>query len=337
MSKYNPWFVAFIVACVFLIILFTVGIYELNTVNQKKYRIGFAIDNDNYCPSFNEGACELILDLNLDVPEVTDYTIYNQSLAYFIANNVACVEYPSINNEYDHLIPVPTNLTNLQTITYNDKIIGTVMTSNDIIWISYRGTRTKEEWEKDLMFDQVNSPLSMTVYNNPVVYSRNTNNQNNNEPIIYTSMSFIGMIHEGFIQLYTIIRAQLLNMINALSQPMIVIGGHSLGGALAILTNADTEAFPNKNSVAYVYGCPRVGNQTFINSLTKPIFSIQNDMDIIPQLPTPVSPNFTMSDNPKDVLLYANNTTNIITFNDQRGSLLNNHAMQTYLTFLKTP
>ncbi len=59
-----------------------------------------------------------------------------------------------------------------------------------------------------------------------------------------------------------------------------------------------------------------------------------NFADIVCDLPPAVSPNFIGGD-PDDVFLYSH-PGQAINFEDNRGALLYNHAMECYLTFLKS-
>lgn len=332
---YNPWLVAFLVACLFLLILLVVAIHHYNLVSQKTIRIEYAIDNNIYCSSFNSDACTLIIDTSLPLPDTSHITEYSNELALFVGNNVACIEYPSINQQLDDQIPIPITMTSQTNIFYNDKIIGSVwISNNDIIWVSFRGTRTKQEWTQDLMFDQVSYPYKVTE-SIVIQYSRATTRVEPPTQQIQ-SFPFNGMVHQGFLNVYTSIQSQLVTTINALPQSTIIVGGHSLGGALATLMMADYASYGNRSMCGYVFGCPRVGNQEFVNSIqTSNLFRIENVTDLVCGLPTTVSPNFVATEPPENVFIYASAGHLGFLFNDQRSSLMNNHAMQTYLNALR--
>ncbi len=57
--------------------------------------------------------------------------------------------------------------------------------------------------------------------------------------------------------------------------------GHSLGGALSLLTLARMPELAG----AYIFGAPRVGNQEFVNLIKQPVFRIENYRDPVPLLP----------------------------------------------------
>lgn len=57
--------------------------------------------------------------------------------------------------------------------------------------------------------------------------------------------------------------------------------GHSLGGALSLIA---ASRFPYVNCV-YTFGCPRVGNKEFNNSIKANVFRIVHNNDIVAELP----------------------------------------------------
>jgi len=69
----------------------------------------------------------------------------------------------------------------------------------------------------------------------------------------------------------------------------LVVVGHSLGGALAVLTAADLAvSYPNTSISVYTYGCPRVGNPAFaqyFNSLNSTSYRVVHWADPVARLP----------------------------------------------------
>ncbi|MGP0564499.1 MULTISPECIES: lipase family protein [unclassified Nitrospina] len=61
------------------------------------------------------------------------------------------------------------------------------------------------------------------------------------------------------------------------------IGGHSLGGALAVLA---AHWFGGVQGV-YTFGCPRVGNRTFRDAYAIPTYRFVNNNDVIARVPPP--------------------------------------------------
>lgn len=68
----------------------------------------------------------------------------------------------------------------------------------------------------------------------------------------------------------------------------LIVTGHSLGGALAILCTADLKTSIGTVDYTYTYGQPRVGNQAFVDwyQATNPnTFRLIDYADIVPHLP----------------------------------------------------
>lgn len=101
-------------------------------------------------------------------------------------------------------------------------------------------------------------------------------------------------VHAGFIQNYNEIAPQVIDHILSLSRAHnapVLVTGHSLGGAMALLTGLDLavhdESIIDGLSV-YTFGEPRVGNDEFsdfIRSKVKNLFRVVHNSDIVPRLP----------------------------------------------------
>ena len=63
----------------------------------------------------------------------------------------------------------------------------------------------------------------------------------------------------------------------------IFITGHSLGGALALLTTRQTAS--NVNGACYTFGGPRVANYEYFQGIKTPVFRVVNSSDIVPRVP----------------------------------------------------
>lgn len=111
-----------------------------------------------------------------------------------------------------------------------------------------------------------------------------------------------GSCHMGFVSAYQSVWGDVSRWLSAnraiIGKRPIIFTGHSLGGALAILSarRARSEFF-NVHSV-YVFGCPRVGDKTFqgvynrtpmpgspFNTLGEATFTVIHDCDIVPRVP----------------------------------------------------
>ncbi|OBZ80292.1 Lipase, partial [Choanephora cucurbitarum] len=89
---------------------------------------------------------------------------------------------------------------------------------------------------------------------------------------------------------YPILKAQL----DANPDYKILVTGHSLGGALAVLGGMDLtqrdKRITSSNLKIFTYGGPRVGNKAFANYVVNskvPVFRSVNKSDPIPQSPPP--------------------------------------------------
>jgi Lipase (class 3) len=338
-KRVNLWTVFFFIAVCLLVIVVVVAVVDLNSYNQQTYRVSRAIENINECPSFNSGMCQLTLDSNLATPVFS--STYDTSAALFAANLVAAVEYPSINDQPQELIPVFTTQIEIRrTLVFNNNIIGVVWKSTSdpgLLYVSFRGTRTRTEWDKDLMFQQVSYPHT-TFFPMTRRYFSNTSTPYTS--VLHRSLQanctfFEGEVHEGFLDVYNCIRQQILDIMDN-SVNVVVASGHSLGAALATLLVSDKDLHMGATFYCYTFGGPKVGNEEFANFVQNQCsyFRIANEDDIICNLPPSVSPNFVGQ--PDDVFLYTHVKTDPIRFQDNRGALLYNHAMQTYLTFLRS-
>ena len=79
----------------------------------------------------------------------------------------------------------------------------------------------------------------------------------------------------------------------------IVITGHSLGGALAILAAADLVPYYGRIHSIYTFGQPRIGNQQFaewFQNLHQNTFRIVHYADVVPHM-APASTGFQHSNN----------------------------------------
>lgn len=143
-----------------------------------------------------------------------------------------------------------------------------------------------------------------------------------------------GFAHKGFVEIYSIIKPE----IDALNfkKKEILITGHSLGGALSLLTSFDL--MMDNQVLIYVYGCPKV----FDISLAKEyqdsqktnhhrLYRIENSCDIVPFFPLPVTYE---SWTPKKLFYYVP-VGKLFQFTDNRKSYQENHSIYTYIANVK--
>ncbi|HEX2215217.1 MAG TPA: lipase family protein [Xanthobacteraceae bacterium] len=100
-------------------------------------------------------------------------------------------------------------------------------------------------------------------------------------------------VHTGFFQAYWPIRDTLFETVQRfLSQKArpVYIAGHSLGGALATMATAELANHADamvRDAIAacYTFGAPRVGDSSFDQFVSVPLYRVTNGIDIVPVLP----------------------------------------------------
>lgn len=107
----------------------------------------------------------------------------------------------------------------------------------------------------------------------------------------------LDVLHEGFSKAVDAVQPAIEAAIrsrNANEQP-IFFAGHSMGGALALISAARALKAGTQAKAVYTFGCPRVGGTTFFNSYT-PLgdrtFRLAHGDDIVAKVPPGVLDNF---------------------------------------------
>ena len=97
---------------------------------------------------------------------------------------------------------------------------------------------------------------------------------------------YAGNVHPGFAQLLDEVWDDLYEAVRSLDKHRPVwLTGHSRGGALAVLTANRMRQSGLNPSAVYTFGCPRVGDIRFAESVKTPHFRFANVGDLIPKLP----------------------------------------------------
>jgi hypothetical protein len=186
-------------------------------------------------------------------------------------------------------------------ISVNEVFFGYALTSDTNNIIALRGTQTGNEWLGNLSARQVSLRPRQPQY---------------------------GRVHRGFQATYERIITQIKRAVPQLNPALpLYITGHSLGGAVAMLTAADL-IFSNDISAnrvqVYTYGSPRVGDPTFVqyyNGLVPRTFRVVNLADSVPITP----PESFQS----DTFQHAGQEWSYLS---QLGSFAANHETDTYKT-----
>ncbi len=295
----------FVALTIILFVLLIIGIVKMVEFNHIKKCIERTISNTIFCPDNSSNPeCKLIVNLNLPIPD--NKLTYDVNIAHFACNLLGCLELTFQTDKTEPVV-LPYGVTLLLQITYKEKVMAIVCTTQEAVWLCLRGTQGEEEWKQNLMIEQVNG-----------------------------APHFQGLIHKGFLNIYNNIKNQLFGILEKEAHKNLYIVGHSLGSALAQLLLADASfVTPFFTKQLYIFGAPRIGNSVFTQSQSDmDIYRFVNYADIVTLLPPSVSPNFT---NPDNVFLYDQKEKLQLNFNDNRSSYYQNHALQCYLAFFNQP
>lgn len=172
--------------------------------------------------------------------------------------------------------------------------------SGGIYLVSFRGTATSKEISLDFKTDQVALGDSR--------------------------------VHSGFYCVYEVFRDALLRELK--DAETVIIGGHSLGGALALLLAYDLG--PSVQTLVYTFGSPKVGDPAFAKSLAAKrrltVIRYNNSADVICGLPMAVMPNLK---NPRGQLAEYVHFGDSREFQEFRGSWRENHTLRLYADFIE--
>lgn len=97
-------------------------------------------------------------------------------------------------------------------------------------------------------------------------------------------------IHDGFLKAFRYVEQAIRTALDELNGYKVYITGHSLGGAIAIITAKELSA--DYVAACYTFGSPRVGNTEFGYSIKVPIYRVINDVDVVPRVPLSWSIDF---------------------------------------------
>jgi hypothetical protein len=239
--------------------------------------------------------------------------VYNISAIPNLSNEIEtakyCVNLVKKITSFQGTIVDPEGLERISPLLHdevNTQPFGIIWKSDTILWIALRGTETIEEMQKDLDYSQVSIGNGIKV-------------------------------HKGFNDVCnTVIRA-IKTAIKENDKSTIVISGHSLGAAVAILLgyyiNKDNDINQGNLIIkVYTFAPPRVGNKQFCdeydNEDNLKLYRYVNTCDIVPTLPLSVLPNFSDITEP----YFYNDCGKLIEFTLNWKSILNNHLMGVYIT-----
>lgn len=142
-----------------------------------------------------------------------------------------------------------------------------------------------------------------------------------------------GNVALGFIEVYLACRESFMKTLDGLGADMnLYIGGHSLGAALSVLALPDVVKSTHfKKPVLYNFGCPRVGDNDFVNAYnalpSQKTFRVANSSDLVTSIPLPVPMLLVPSG-------YYSHVETPVDFNVQKNDITLNHTMDTYISVL---
>ncbi|GMH41168.1 hypothetical protein BSKO_09078 [Bryopsis sp. KO-2023] len=107
------------------------------------------------------------------------------------------------------------------------------------------------------------------------------------------------LVHRGFIKSWKALNDRIIAKVDKImdsggfdvGNARVLVTGHSLGGALAVLASLDMAVhcgIDKRRITCYTYGAPRVGNRTFVseyNSMVPDTWQVVNDEDVVPRVP----------------------------------------------------
>lgn len=198
--------------------------------------------------------------------------------------------------------PIPGDLTVLKTLLFQKKRIGVMLLDpGGTVWIVFRGTSTKQEWEHD--FDFVHADFLVE------------------EKTFRCARGFIGV----FSEVYGQVKDELKNRTCD-----VVVTGHSLGAALATLCAGALVSHPAHYVQCYNFGGPRVCFDLTLPARTM-VWRINNTCDIVQQLPLAVMWNTRSKRSPYKYTHLGRQ----VNFTTNYGTLQENHTMPVYIEAIR--
>jgi len=132
-----------------------------------------------------------------------------------------------------------------------------VATTDDLALVSFRGTESVSDWLSNLNVIGIDAPQ-------------------------------IGTVHAGFYGQFTALRQEIEAILRMKPGRPLIITGHSLGGAIAILAAATWVQSEHLRGL-YTYGQPRAGKASFSRYVAANFidrtFRFVNDNDVVPKVP----------------------------------------------------
>ncbi|MCE9592483.1 MAG: lipase family protein [Planctomycetes bacterium] len=94
-----------------------------------------------------------------------------------------------------------------------------------------------------------------------------------------------GRVHHGFSSVLRHAWGRVETILEAVGDKPLFLTGHSMGGALAVLTGCRLAKMGRPPVAIYTYGSPRVGDPTFCDRYALPTYRVVNRLDLVPEMP----------------------------------------------------
>lgn len=109
-----------------------------------------------------------------------------------------------------------------------------------------------------------------------------------------------GRVHHGFSSALRRSWDRIETILQSARDKPLFLTGHSMGGALAVLTACRLAKMGRPPMAVFTFGAPRVGDRVFCAGYALPTFRIVNGLDLVPEMPLasmkrllPAKPRFT--------------------------------------------
>jgi triacylglycerol lipase len=296
-----------ILLIILLLLVVVIGI-TVYFLYREGRALDYTISNPLYC---GKKICDRVIDnnINFDLSKLDNIKVYNKDLALFLCDLINRI---SDKKDTDKLEKVKELY-----VKENFDVFGVLWKDKDNnLYIIFRGTHDLSEWIKDFHISQ--NIFSKTMKN--VSYQVGLYNIDNSPKV-----------HLGFLDIYNEIKEDINKVILSMKPKKIVIGGHSLGAGISVLCGVDLSQL---NVVVYNFGCPRVGDNNFVEFVKNQnlvIYRHVNSSDSVTTVPAAVSPNYSEYDKP----YFYSHCGIIKSFDSNWESLSNNHSINCYIDGIK--
>jgi hypothetical protein len=97
--------------------------------------------------------------------------------------------------------------------------------------------------------------------------------------------AYQGRVHHGFSAALHRTWGKVETLLDEARDKPLFLTGHSMGGALAVLTGCRLAKMGRTPTAIYTFGSPRVGDRNFCAGYALPTYRIVNGLDLVPEMP----------------------------------------------------